>query len=244
VDFAYRSIGSGRPLLMPSGLGVTMSGLDPAVLVGVAAGHRVIVYDHRGVGLSRGDVSHMTMAQLADDAAALIRRLRLGRPDVWGIAMGASVAELLAIRHPTRVHRLVLSGGAAGSGHFVGPIAPGLGFTPDAAGRAAQRAFEARVARWRPQETISPAASNAELAATARFNVLPAEGAWEGLPRVRARVLVTAGRSDVNVPPANSRIIAARLRHPTLRFYPGGHSFFIQYHERFVPDLLRFLRGR
>jgi pimeloyl-ACP methyl ester carboxylesterase len=247
VDFAYRSIGSGRPLLLPSNLQARMSNWDPAVLARVAARHRVIIYDHRGVGLSKGDVSHMTMAQLADDAARLIRKLRLGRPDVWGQRMGGSVAELLAIRHPTRVRRLVLTAALAGGGHIVNSLggAPWFtDFTADAAGRAAQRAYEARAARWRPQETISPAASNAEYAMAARYSVLPAEGAWRGLPRVRARVFVAGGRRDVVTPPGNSRIIAARLRHATLRFYPSGHGFHIQDRWRFVPDLLRFLRKR
>jgi pimeloyl-ACP methyl ester carboxylesterase len=137
VSFAYRSIGSGRPLLLPSNLQARMSNWDPAVLARVAARHRVIIYDHRGVGLSKGDVSHMTMAQLADDAARVIRKLRLGRPDVWGQRMGGSVAELLAIRHPTRVRRLVLTAALAGGGHYVGGGAPWFtDFTPDAAGRA------------------------------------------------------------------------------------------------------------
>ena len=37
---------------------------------------------------------------------------------------------------------------------------PGFGpfFTPDSAGRAARRAFDERVARWRPQESLTPEA--------------------------------------------------------------------------------------
>ncbi len=253
VDFAYREMGAGRPLLLIEGLEATMaSEWDPGVLARVAVSHRVIVYDPRGLGLSRGDVSHMTVAQLADDAANLLRALHVGRSDVWGQSLGGDVAEELAIRHPRVVRRLVLTGASAGGGHSFLPTVPlppqgdragvlRITFTPDPAGRAAARLFEARLALWHPHETASPVASNAELLAGAHFLVDPGQGAWAALPRVRARVLVADGRRDVVVPPGNSRILASRLSHATLRLYPSGHYFYFQDRGLFVPDLLRFL---
>ena len=256
VDFAYRAIGSGRPLVLIDGLEATMSSeWDPAVLAQLVAHHRVVLYDHRGVGLSRGDVSSMTVAQLSDDAAALIHALHLSAPDVWGQSLGGDVAEDLVVRHPTAVRRVVLTGASAGGGedHWIpstvqnGPK-PGdrdgierIIFTPDAAGRAARRAFDERVARWRPHESLTPEARSAEYAAGAGFLVQPAQGVWTQLARVHAPVFVGAGRRDVVVPPGNARIIAARLPHPTLHLYPAGHYFYTQDQDRFVPDLLRFL---
>jgi pimeloyl-ACP methyl ester carboxylesterase len=157
VGFTYRAIGSGPPLMLISGTGATMSRWDPAVLARIVARHRVILYDQRGVGLSRGDVTTMTVAQLADDTAALIRALHLRRPDVWGQSLGGDVAEDLVIRHPSAVRRVVLTGASAGggTGHSVPPAVPlpmpgdrdgseQILFTPDAAGRAARRAFDRR----------------------------------------------------------------------------------------------------
>ena len=253
VDFAYRSIGSGPPLVLMAGLEGTMSNSwDPPVLARIARSHRVIVYDHRGVGLSRGDVSRLRIPQLADDASHLIRALRLGRADVWGQSMGGYVAQDLAIRHPRVVRRLVLTATAFGSGRFVPPAVklppPGdsaailrLLFTPDRAGRTAMRAFVRRASLWRPQERLTRAALYAEYGAVARFLVIPADGTWKHLPRVRARVLVADGRRDVPSPPANSRTLARRLRHALLRLYPSGHFFYTQDQAQFVPDLLRFL---
>ena len=174
VDFAYRVIGSGRPLLLIEGTEATMaSEWDPGVLAQIAASHRVIVYDPRGLGLSRGDVSHMTVAQLADDAAHLLGALHVRQADVWGQSLGGDVAQELTIRHPRDVRRLVLTGTSAGGGHWVPPLVPlpkpkgddraeilRVTFTPGPSGRAAARAFEARVGLWRPQENCLATGAN------------------------------------------------------------------------------------
>ena len=255
VDFAYRVIGSGRPLLLIEGTEATMaSEWDPGVLAQLAASHRVIVYDPRGLGLSRGDVSHMTVAQLADDAAHLLGALHVRQADVWGQSLGGYVAQELTIRHPRDVRRLVLTGTSAGGGHWVPPLVPlpkpkgddraeilRITFTPGPAGRAAARAFEARVGLWRPQENVSAVARTAEWTAVAQYVTDPAQGAWQALATVRAPALVADGRLDVVAPPGNSRIIASRLPHATLRLYPSGHYFYFQDRKLFVPDLLRFL---
>ena len=243
VDFAYRAIGSGRPLVLIDGLEATMSSeWDPAVLAQLVAHHRVVLYDHRGVGLSRGDVSSMTVAQLSDDAAALIHALHLSAPDVWGQSLGGDVAEDLVVRHPTAVRRVVLTGASAGGGedHWIpstvqnGPK-PGdrdgierIIFTPDAAGRAARRAFDERVARWRPHESLTPEARSAEYAAGAGFWSSPPKASgrsWRGftLPFRRGRPTrcgrPSGQRTDHRGAPSTSD--AAPLSSRPLLLHPG-----------------------
>lgn len=75
---------------------------------------RVIAYDHRGHGSSDAPEGPYSMADLADDAARLLRELDTG-PVVWvGLSMGGMVGQELALRHPALVAALVLANTTSG----------------------------------------------------------------------------------------------------------------------------------
>jgi 3-oxoadipate enol-lactonase len=75
----------------------------------LAADCRVIAYDQRGHGSSDAPPGEYSMAELADDAARLLRELDSG-PVVWiGLSMGGMVGQELALRHPSLVGALVLA---------------------------------------------------------------------------------------------------------------------------------------
>lgn len=75
----------------------------------LAADCRVIAYDHRGHGGSEAPQGPYSMADLADDAAQLLRELDTG-PVVWlGLSMGGMVGQELALRHPSLLRALVLA---------------------------------------------------------------------------------------------------------------------------------------
>src|SRR5271166_218177 len=56
VEFAYRELGSrtGVPVVLLTHLAAVLDNWDPRVVDGLAAQHRVITFDNRGVGASGG----------------------------------------------------------------------------------------------------------------------------------------------------------------------------------------------
>jgi 3-oxoadipate enol-lactonase len=95
-------------VVLSHALGCDLSMWDSLANV-LAADCRVITYDHRGHGSSDAPAGHYTIADMADDAAALLRELDTG-PVVWiGLSMGGMVGQELAIRHPALVNALVLA---------------------------------------------------------------------------------------------------------------------------------------
>jgi pimeloyl-ACP methyl ester carboxylesterase len=75
-----------------------------------AARHTVIGIDQRGHGHSPDGPWQLSYQQMADDTAAIIRKLKVGPVDVVGHSDGADIALVLARDHPELVRRVVISG--------------------------------------------------------------------------------------------------------------------------------------
>src|SRR5213083_3798644 len=89
VDFAYRELGPkvGVPVIFLVHLAGNLDNWDPRVVDGIAAKHRVITFDNRGVGGSEGKTPD-TIEAMAQDAVAFIRALGFDRVDLLGFSMG------------------------------------------------------------------------------------------------------------------------------------------------------------
>jgi pimeloyl-ACP methyl ester carboxylesterase len=108
VQLSYERDGSGPPLLAIIGMSGTLLSWGEPFLSPLRESFEVIAYDHRGIGESSRMGAPFTIAQLADDAAALLDALELDSVDVFGISMGGMVAQELALAHPERVRTLTL----------------------------------------------------------------------------------------------------------------------------------------
>jgi pimeloyl-ACP methyl ester carboxylesterase len=68
----------------------------------------VIMTDARGHGHTEGPADHLSIEQLAEDAAGVIRALGLEKPYLFGHSMGAMTALAVAVAYPDLVKAIVL----------------------------------------------------------------------------------------------------------------------------------------
>lgn len=78
----------------------------------LAAHHTVITMDHRGHGFGLPSEGRFEMADLADDAVAVLDALGIDSAILAGFSLGTLTALHVGLRHPDRVAGLVLSAGA------------------------------------------------------------------------------------------------------------------------------------
>src|SRR5262249_36102240 len=74
---------------------------------------RVVRYDQRGHGQTAVTPGPYTLERLGGDLVALMNALRLERADVVGLSMGGQAGLWLAVHHPQRVRKLVVTNTAA-----------------------------------------------------------------------------------------------------------------------------------
>ena len=105
----YSLHGAGKPLILLHG------GINPdcfgSNLTELAKRRQVITPHLQAHGRTPDTDRPMRVETLGDDVAALIGHLKLGKADVMGYSLGASVGLQTAIRHPDVVDRLVLAAG-------------------------------------------------------------------------------------------------------------------------------------
>ncbi len=114
--FAYREFGpsTGVPVVFLHHFTAVIDDWDPAVIDGIASERRVITFDNRGVGGTKGRTP-TTVSAMADDAIAFIRALGLEQVDLMGFSLGGFISQVIVTKQPALVRRIILAGtGPAG----------------------------------------------------------------------------------------------------------------------------------
>jgi 3-oxoadipate enol-lactonase len=79
--------------------------------------YRILVYDTRGHGGSAAPAGAYALELLAEDLFELLKKLQIARTHFVGLSMGGMIGQLLALKYPEILDRLVL----ADTGHTQTP---------------------------------------------------------------------------------------------------------------------------
>lgn len=113
VQTNYHDVGTGAPVLLihGSGPGVSAWANWRLTIPDLAKQYRVIAPDMAGFGFSeRQPDAVYNMDNWVAQAVGLLDALSIDKASVVGNSFGGALALALAIRHPERVHKLVLMG--------------------------------------------------------------------------------------------------------------------------------------
>lgn len=107
ISLYHEVHGEGMPLVLLHG-GLMSGEAFDHLLPALTERHQVVLVDLQGHGRTADVDRPLSTQAMADDVAALIEHLGLGRVDVVGFSLGGGVALQVAARHPEVVRRLVM----------------------------------------------------------------------------------------------------------------------------------------
>ncbi len=109
VEIGYRELGSGEPLLMIMPFATKMDMCNTSFVKQLSSSYRVILFDNRGMGYSSDNNEPLSISLLFNDTACLMDTPGLDSAYIFGSSMGSVIAQELALAHPDKVNRLILS---------------------------------------------------------------------------------------------------------------------------------------
>jgi 3-oxoadipate enol-lactonase len=252
TQICWEERGSGEPLLLVMGLGWPRQ-MWARHLPALTERFRVITFDNRGVGQTTTTLARWTLADMADDALAVLDAAGVTQAHVYGASMGGGIAQVMALDHPERVGALILGCTATRAakprvplsviryllpalpaGHQARMVALGRALVY---GRATDRAVIAEDVRLldslrRPKEGIR----------AQRRAVRDYEGSQLRLGSVRSPTLIIHGSDDRVVPLRYGQELARLIPGASLVVLPGaGHMYITDATQAAESAVLSFL---
>jgi 3-oxoadipate enol-lactonase len=255
VDLYYERAGAGPPVLLVMGLGMNATGWWRTIPV-LARRFTVLSFDNRGVGRSGRPPGPYSIAQMADDAVAVLDAADVEAAHVYGVSLGGMIAQEIALRRPERVLGLVLAATTPGGEHAVPLDAETLGFLHRRGQMPAEEAVWASVPYNYAARTRRDGGRRIaeDIAQRLRFPIEPepyvaqlaaalAHDAYERLAAISHPTLVVHGAEDRMVHPDNARLLAERIPAAQLQLWEQtGHLLFTD-DPGIDPAVSEFLRA-
>jgi pimeloyl-ACP methyl ester carboxylesterase len=218
--------------------------------------YRLINMDNRDAGDSAPGTGPYTVADMADDAAGLIRNLKCGPTYVIGWSMGGFIAMELSLRHPSLVDKLILVATTAGGSAYIPParevgalLVPNKNENPETLIRRVYPSIAApgymhshpedldRVVQYSKSKPMSLSSYQRQLGAAMTW-----PGIVDRMRRISKPSLVVHGAADPLIPYWNGLYLSTIIRGAKLLTYTRvGHLLPIEASERFNQEAMEFL---
>jgi 3-oxoadipate enol-lactonase len=239
VELYYESTGSGPPVLLISGQAMTLDAWWRTVRE-LSGSFRLLRFDNRDVGRSSHWPWPYVVAQMADDAIAVLDAAGVDRAHVYGISLGGMVAQELALRYPERVRSLVLGATTSGGPEAVLAKPQPLTFFVRVGAMAPEEAewaavpynYSLRTRREHGERIAQDIAKRVEhqtdtLAYLHQVAAAASHNTAGRLGSIRASTLVVHGEEDLVIPPRNGELLAKAIPGAELKLWPGAGHFYI-----------------
>jgi pimeloyl-ACP methyl ester carboxylesterase len=237
----------GEPVIMLHGFTDSWNSYA-LVLPLLSPAYHVFALDQRGHGESSKSASSFSTDDMVADVVAFLDAQGIDQANVVGHSMGSMVAQLVAIRHPDRVNKLVLLGSMTVCGN------PGvLEFNAvvqtltDPIDPAFARDFQVstQVNEIAPAFLEKAVAESLKVPAHVWRQALASfvqQESTHDLYKISAPTLILWGDQDPYFPRSDQETLAALIPQATLRIYEQvSHNPHWEQPERFVADLEQFL---
>jgi 3-oxoadipate enol-lactonase len=240
----------GAPALMlSSSLGTDLHMWDDQA--GEFAKHfRLIRYDRRGHGQSGVPKGPYSMEMLGKDVLAILDALKIAKTNWCGLSMGGMVGQWLGANAPDRVDKLILSNCT----DYYADKAPWNGRIKMVSEKGLAHIVNANMERW-----FTKGFRDSHPEVIARFTEMFLATNLDGyiacgqavrdmdhralLPKIKAPVLIIAGRQDAATTPAMAESMRERIPGAKLALIDAAHISNAEQPQAYTKTVLDFLLG-
>jgi 3-oxoadipate enol-lactonase len=226
IDIHHQTQGSGQPLLMIMGLSFSLLDWGTQLPALLAPHYQLILFDNRDAGQTSPSQRNYTIQDMADDTAGLLEALNIPKAHIFGVSMGGAIAQELALRHPSKVDKLILgctfAGGTCSELGDFSPLLTGnlldLLFTPGYI-RDNQPALDNFLQQTTPFHSQG-------LSLERQMQAIYTHNTCDTLNQIIAETLVITGDRDKAIPQKNSKTLDDKIPNATLEIIPeAAHAF-------------------
>lgn len=253
ANIAYKTLGSGEPLIMCTGYTSTMDLWSTELINQLQKNFTVILFDYRGMGLSKNNSVSFSINTLSDDVKLLMKGLNIRKANVLGWSMGGFVAQMFAIKHADSVSKLILYATNCGDTKTINPkkeITDILSNPKSSPLELISTLFpdewllsHSEPWKYLPEVNEPMNIDTIKLQYEAVQDWLkPGGGSMQHLHKLNIPVLVICGKEDKVVPYENSIILSDLISSSTLKVVEDtGHGLMYQLPKYFSNEVINFL---